>query len=703
MKLTPTLFVTKYTLPPKRPREIHRHRLTEQLLTNLNRKLTLISAPAGFGKSTLAADLARRAGRPAAWVSLDHTDNDPMRWGAYLLAAIRQAGIPVSGQLQSLLRLEGQTSLETLVATLINEVATAAFPLLLVLDDYHLIVANEIHEAVALLLDRLSPGFHVVITTRTRPQLPLARLRARGDLTEITAASLRFQPEEAEAFLRSSMGLNLPEAGVADLVSRTEGWVTGLQLAALSLHGAADPAAAMRAFNGGSPDLLDYLVDEVIHHQPEAVQTFLLQTAVLDRLTGPLCDALTGQTDGHRTLQALEQSNLFLFPLDQHRCWYRYHPLFAEFLLARLRDQSGEATVAELHRRAARWYRENAQLTEAVDHLLAAGALEQAADWIEEGLADGGSTLPVRRWIEHLPKQFFRQRPRLATMAAWSLIAGRDVQADQYFTQASAYLQMAARALKGAGTVQPEAGVLAAVRTALAPWAPLRQCPMCTLQDTAQAVQCAEEARRLLPEDSLFWRSVVANSLGSVYLRAGNISGAAQAFGEAARLGIRSGNLTAAVAALHRHAHLLTMLGQLNQAGQTYREALCLAAQQGGEALPALAPVYLGLGRLRLHENQLSEAARHIAEAQIRYEAGGNAAAEALLAMARVHQAMGDHVQARQLVDRAGDLLAARTTLRAADAPAWPDGVRVLLDQGDVAGARRWIRTAGVEPDDEPD
>lgn len=708
--MTPTLVLTKYALPPVRSRQVARARLMDSLLAGLDRKLTLISAPAGFGKSTLAAEFARSAGRPAAWLSLDRGDNDPWRWGAYLAAAVRQAGLPLDDQLQTLVQLTEQPPLETLVATLINAVATAGTPLLLVLDDYHLIHADEIHAAVALLLDRLPANFHVVIVTRTRPPLPLARLKARGDLTEITAADLRFTPAEATAFFHRAMGLDLSADGVAHLVARTEGWAAGLQLAALSLHGAADRAAAIGSFSGRSPDLLNYLVDEVIHSQTAAVQSFLLQTALLDRLTGSLCDAVTGQPGGHRTLQALEQANLFIFPLDPDRRWYRYHPLFAEFLLARLRDQVGETGVADLHRRAAHWYHEAGQFTEAVDHLLKAGAFSQAGDWLEDALADagaGGSPSTLRRWVEQLPEPVIRQRPRLATMAAWVLISTGAVQADECFSPALAYLAMATRALKQADAagadVRESLGVVAAVRTALASWAPLRQLPMSAKYDVARAVQCAREARQLLPEQNLFWHSAVCSSLGSVYLRAGYMSGAAQAFGEAARLGTRSGNLTAALVALDRQAQLLTVLGQPAAADEAYREALGLAAQQGGSALPTLAPIYLGMGLLRYEWNDLAGAEVRITEALKRYEAGGRAAPEALLAMARVHQVRGDDGSARTLVEQAGDLVGAGPRLRADAAAVWPDGVSVLLAQGDVAGARRWVQASGVGLDRQPD
>ncbi len=701
--MIPPLVVTKYTLPPERSRQVTRERLMERLLAGLGRKCTLISAPAGFGKSTVAADLARRTGWPTAWVSLDVSDNDPSRWGAYITTAIRQAGLPVMPRAE-------QPPLHELIATVINAVAAAGSPLLLVLDDYHVIQAGEVHEAVALLLSLMPPQFHLVITTRTRPPLPLARLKAQGALTEITGADLRFSPEETGTFLREVMGLDLPDDGISMLAARTEGWVAGLQLAALSLHAASDWLAAIRSFNGRNPDLLEYLVDEVIRHQPEPMQAFLLQTAILGRLTGPLCEVVTGQTEGHRTLQTLEQANLFIFPLDPERRWFRYHPLFAEFLLARLRDQVGAEGVTELHRRAAAWFHQDGQIDAAIDHLLEAGAHSEAADLLEEGFAAWGARAApaaIHRCVTRLPKWVVRERPRVAIMAAWALIANGEVQAEPVFNVALDYLDMATRALKKAeelgADIREARGVLAAVRIAMAPWAPLRLGPTGIKMDAARAVEVAKTARQLLPGESLFWRSVVSNSLGAVFQRASHFSGAAQAFGEAARLGARSGSLVAALTAMHRQAQLLVALGQPGRADETYREALRLAAEQGAEALPTLAPAYLGIGQLQYEWNHLEEATRNLEEALRRYTASGRAAPEALLALARLRQATGDLESARALVEQAGNLLYTQPKRRAAASPVWPDGVRVLLAQGDVASARRWVQAARVETDPQPD
>lgn len=707
--MLPTFIVTKYVPPPAGAGQVARDRLVEQLLASLDRTCTLISAPPGFGKTTLVAELVRRAGRPTAWLSLDRGDSDPAQFGGYLVEAIRRSGLPLGEQMEAFLRFTEQPLLDVLIAFAINAIATARTDFLLVLDDYHLIAQDEIHRAVANLLYRAPSNFHLIIVARAQPPLPLAWLKARGDLMEITATDLRFTEPEAASFLNQAMGLNLPDEGVADLMARTEGWVTGLKLAALSLRGTSDWLMAVRRFSGNHPDLVGYLTDEVIHRQPEPVQDFLRQTAILDGLTGPLCDAVTGGTNGQLILRQLEQANLFILPLDPDHQWYRYHPLFAEFLRARLRSAVGDAGVAALHRRAALWCRANGQLTEAVEHLLMAQAFGEAADCLEAALIEGSShasATRLRQWVDQIPKATAGARPRLCTMAGWALINSAGGLADHLYAKTVDYLDMAARALQHADQAQPDVreslGVLAAVQTALAPWAPVRQGPMCTMQDVAHAVSCANRARSLLRADNWFWRSVVSSSLGQVHLRAGNVAQAAQAFGEASRFGNRSGNLSATVAALHRQGQLLTVLGQPRSAMMVYREALRLAGEQGGDALPALAPIYLGIGLLQYEWNDLTAAAWYVTEARRRYEAGGTVAPEALLAMARVQQAQGDIGGARLLVDQAGDLLATQAKLRAAAPGVWPDGVRILLAQGDVVAARRWVIDRGVSLDEAP-
>lgn len=689
------LVVTKYQLPPLRPHLLSRTRLMERLLAGLDRKLTLITAPAGFGKSTLAVALTHRSGRPAAWLNLDPSDNDLTRWRTYLAAALAQIGIEIAPET------------EPFTPALVNALALAGRPLLLVLDDLQVVTTPAILTELADLVDRMPPNLHLIITSRTRPALPLARLKVRGELTEVGGTDLRFSESEVAAFLKT-MGLQLPAESVANLFVKTEGWAAGLQLAALSLQGAPDAPGAILGFNGQNPDLLDYLVDEVLGHLPQAVHAFLLKTSILERLTGPLCDAVTGEDDGHSMLSQIEGANLFLFPLDPERRWFRYHALFAEFLRTRLLAQMGVAGVAELHRRAAYWYQVQGQGETGVEHLLRAGHLKaggalagadplaEAADWLEAGLAEwAGRQAPqsLQRWVAQLPPALLHGRPRLAIMAAWALISTGAVQAEPQFGTAVAYLDLAERS-HPAPEVQ---GLFAAVRTALAPWAPLRQLPACLTEDVAWATHFGQQARRLLPPEQSYWRSVVSNSLGAVYLRAGELQGAAQAFGEAARVGLESGHRGAALIALRQQGDLLFMLGQLHAAAAVYQEGVRLAV---GDETAAL---HLGLGRVRLQWHDLAGATESLTEAIRRFEAAGAVPAEALFALAELRLAMGEVGEARQLVAEGGALLTTVPKLRALGREHWPEGARLLLQLGDLVEARRWVEAAGLQLEQLPE
>ena len=379
------LLETKLYVPKWRPGLVSRPRLVERLEQGADRKLTLVSAPAGSGKTTLLAEwlAATPAGeRLAAWVSLDQSDNDPMLFWAYFITALQTVRSGVGGNALSLLHSPQPPPVESVLTTLINEINTIQRDFALILDDYHVVDAQPIHNAITFLLDHLPPRMHLVIASRSDPPLPLARLRARGEVTELRAADLRFTPDEAAAFLNEVMGLNLSAADVAALETRTEGWIAGLQLAALSMQGREDIPGFIRAFSGDDRYIGDYLVEEVLQRQPERVRSFLLQTSILDRLSGPLCDAVTGGGDSKVLLEALERRNLFVVPLDDKRHWYRYHHLFAEVLHAySMEKHPGE--VPTLHRRASEWYAQNGPPSDAIRHALAAGDFERAAGLAE--------------------------------------------------------------------------------------------------------------------------------------------------------------------------------------------------------------------------------------------------------------------------------------------------------------------------------
>src|SRR6266700_833597 len=422
---TPIL-ATKLYLPRLRPNVVSRPRLLERLNEGLHRKLTLIAAPAGFGKTTLVSEWVALIERPkarrarTAWLSLDEGDNDPARFVAYLVAALQTIGEGVLGVLQS----PQPPPTESILTALLNEITTLPDHFVLVLDDYHVIDAKAVDMALAFLVEHLPPQMHLVIATREDPHLPLARLRARGHLTELRATDLRFTPSEASAFLNQGMGLNLSAADIARLSDRTEGWIAGLQLAALSMQGHQDIPGFIRAFAGDHRYILDYLVEEVLQRQPAPVRSFLLQTSILDRLNGLLCDAVTGQEEGSARLEALERGNFFVVPLDDKRHWYRYHHLFAEVLSVHLMAEQPDQ-VATLHRRASAWYEQNGSVADAIRHALAACDFERAAGLVELAVPAMGRNrqeATVLGWLRALPDELVRARPVLSVHYAGALL-----------------------------------------------------------------------------------------------------------------------------------------------------------------------------------------------------------------------------------------------------------------------------------------
>jgi LuxR family maltose regulon positive regulatory protein len=368
------LLATKLEVPPPRPDLVRRPRLLERLAPKTACAATLVCAPAGFGKTSLLADWARSGGRAVAWLSLDPGDNDPVRFWRYVAAALDRAGAAVSGRLGPLLRGPDPASPEAVVAALVNQLAARPGPgqVVLLLDDYHLVQAPPVHRGVTLLLEHPPPQLRLVLASRADPPLCLARLRARGQLAEVRQHDLRFTTEEAADLLRGAVGGVLPEGAVAALAARTEGWVAGLQLAGLSLRHHPDPAGFVAGFSGSHRHVLDYLAEEVLDRQPGPTVRFLLETSVLERMCGPLCDAVTGRSDSQELLEGLERANLFLIPLDEVRGWWRYHQLFADLLRARLLRADPEAGD-RLRRAAAAWCEHNRLVDEAIRYALDAG------------------------------------------------------------------------------------------------------------------------------------------------------------------------------------------------------------------------------------------------------------------------------------------------------------------------------------------
>ncbi|MBV9787602.1 MAG: helix-turn-helix transcriptional regulator, partial [Chloroflexi bacterium] len=449
---TPIL-TTKLYIPPSQPNLVQRPRLVERLNAGLHGSLTLISAPAGFGKTTLVSAWIAGSQRRVAWLSLDESDNDPSQFLTYLVAALQSIDPGLGAGMRNILQSPQPLPTERLLTALINAVAASPAEFILVLDDYHRIEAQPIHDALTFLLDHLPPHMHLAIATRSDPPLPLARLRARRKLTELRAADLRFTPAEAATFLNHVMGLDLSAGDVAALERRTEGWIVGLQMAALSMHGRADTASFIRAFTGSHRFIIDYLVEEVLQRQPERVREFLLQTSILDRLSGSLCDTVTGTGDGGTMLEALERSNLFVIPLDDQRQWYRYHHLFADMLRARLvKEQPDQAALR--HQRASAWYEQHGFTNEAIRHAFAGEDWEHAARLVElawPAMRQRRQEATVLGWVKALPDALIRARPVLSVVCAWALLDGGELDA------AEARLQDAERWLDAASDQHEQA------------------------------------------------------------------------------------------------------------------------------------------------------------------------------------------------------------------------------------------------------
>src|SRR6266566_3585116 len=427
-----SLLATKLHVPRLRAQFIRRSHLVERLQQGMERALTLVSAPAGFGKTTLVAQWLAESSTPVAWLSLEPEDNDPVRFLSYLIAALQRLDPHVGTAVLPLLHAPRPAPPERVMALVINElIAGAARDFALVLDDYHVISAEAIHRALIFLLGHLPSHMHLIIATRADPSLLLAGLRARGQLAEVRAADLRFATDEVSDFLREVMELDLEAWAIAALERRTEGWVVGLQLAALSLQGGIDVATFLAAFTGSHRFVLDYLSEEVLSRQPAAVQTFLLHTSILERLSGTLCDAVTGLEGSQAMLEALDRANLFVVPLDEERGWYRYHHLFAEVLKSRL-QQAESTLVAELHRRASAWYEQHEMFAEAIQHALAAPDLERAARLIEDhgiSFALQGQTHTMLGWLNALPEAVIRRHARLGLYSAVMLLFTNQVEA----------------------------------------------------------------------------------------------------------------------------------------------------------------------------------------------------------------------------------------------------------------------------------
>jgi ATP/maltotriose-dependent transcriptional regulator MalT len=612
-----SLVSTKLRIPQARLNLVARPRLAKRLEREAGRRLTLLSAPAGFGKTTLLLEvLGARAGdgSSVAWLSLDKGDNDPARFLSHLVTALKTIEEGIGEGVLAALRSPEAPRIDALAGALVDELSALPGEIDLVLDDYHVIDAGPVHEIITFMLDHLPPNAHLAISSRVDPPLPLARLRARDQMAELRASELRFTPEEAAAFFKDVMGLGISEEDVAALESITEGWVAGLQLAALSMQGREDVSGFVRSFSGRHRHVFDFLAGEVLERQPESVRQFLFVTSVLDRLSGSLCDALTGHSDGQEMLERVERENLFVVALDDERHWYRYHHLFRDFLRNRLGRESPER-IPELHRRASEWYERGGWLFEAVEHALSSEDYEPAADLVGRVAREAwgrGEALTLLGWLNRLPSEAMRRRPKLLLEQATALVvSGRLDDAEASLREA----ERAAGVDGGASGEVPEPGVEEVRRRHLLGGAAAVRSWRARLRgDTPDAIKLAWRALELLPENVPGLRSFAAISLGEAHRSVDDLEAAGAAFAKAAELGQAAGHNLGMLLGMVQAARVQRERGLLREAHGLLRRALQLAAERGIELMPAAGFIRVSMGVLHYEWDDLESASRRLAE-----------------------------------------------------------------------------------------
>jgi LuxR family maltose regulon positive regulatory protein len=694
------LLATKLHVPRTPPGFLSRPRLVQQLEKGLARELVLVCAPAGFGKTVLLADWSQVGKRPVAWLSLDAGDNDPVRFWRHAIATLDRLRPGIADQVGSLLARPGLASVDGVVTALVNELATAHGDALLILDDYDVIHAEQVHRSLMVLLEHPPPGLHLVLASRSDPPMPLARMRGRGQLAELRSTDLRFNSEEAAALLRMSVGSALDDEAAATLAARSEGWAAGLQLAALSLRGQVDISGFVTAFSGTHRYVLDYLTEEVLGGQPEPVRTFLLETSVLNRLSGPLCDAVTERAGSQAMLEEIEHSNLLLVPLDEVRGWWRYHHLFADLLRARLHQQE-PLRVQELHRNAATWSEAHGLSDDAVHYALAAADPVWAAQLIERH-ADArilrGEVATVRRWLADLPANLAASRPRLLLVRTLlSLLTGQVEPVESLLERAERFADSADDPFEP--SVGKAASALANVPAAIA----LDRAHLAELRgDADRAIHFGQQALDLIGDRDSMLGSIAEARLAVAYWLGGRLGDAERGLSASIEGWQAAGEHYLAVRGCYYLGLVHRAQGRLDAALRTYERALEIATPREGPALPAAGAAHVGIAEVAYQRDELDVAMRHVTDGieicrQLPFT---QPLATGLVTLAWIRQATGDADGALDAVSEAEQV------------PASPDladllnlvpvqRARLLLSQGNVPAVAQWIEERGLSVDDE--
>ncbi|MCQ3980066.1 MAG: helix-turn-helix transcriptional regulator, partial [Anaerolineae bacterium] len=692
--LNDTLLATKLHPPPLRRDFVPRQRLTVKLNHILESKLTLITAPAGFGKTTLIREWVEPYGHPIAWLSLDERDNSPARFLLYLIHAFRQIEPALGSEALGLLNSIHLPQLSTVLTHLTNDLAATPTPRIIILDDYHLIEDQTIHQAMDFLLAHGPAHTHLVIASRSQPPLSLARLRGQAQLLELNSADLRFTAVEVEQFLKQVMQLDLPPAERIALEMRTEGWIAGLQLAGLSLQGQENKSAFIASFSGDDRHIGDYLFEEVLQHQSDQIQRFLLFTSVADKLCGSLCDAILGESGSQTMLERLDDLCLFIAPLDQQRQWYRYHPLFSELLRHQLSRTQAEQ-IPLLHRRASLWFEQHDRLEEAIGHGLRAADFERTADLIE-------TAFQRRDWIHHemrrllagfeaLPEPVTQGRPKLKLSYAWLLF---EIFADQW-GRIEALLRGIEMVLVSGSVSEQETQVM------LAEVDLLRANHARQAGEPARVIELCQQALGRLPDDETYRRSGIIAHLASAYESLGQMAQANQIYTESMRLCRAANNLDGLLFAAARLIEVLTVSGRLRQAERVFGQMQDFAAKRTG---PDMGLVYINIGEVYRERNRLEQAKIYLnqgLELCRPFEAWHAGVTSGVISLARLLAAEGFHEQALKTLLEIEKQPAPATPLEQARLASIR--ARLLLAQGDYRAAAHWARRSGLSASDEVD
>jgi LuxR family maltose regulon positive regulatory protein len=702
------LLETKLFLPRPRRGLVPRPRLRERLQRGLAAKLMLVSAPAGFGKTTVLVDWMAAVSASGdvvtstAWLSLDAGDNDPATFWTYVIAALRTVNPDVGADALGLLQEPQPPPVQVVLTTLLNDLGAAEADVVLLLDDYHVIDSPEVRAGMEYLLEHLPPGLHLVIASRADPALPLPRLRARGDLVEIRAADLRFTPEEAASYLTDTMGLQLTPGDVTALEKRTEGWIAALQLAALSMAGREDMASFIAGFAGDDRYVVDYLVEEVLQRQPENIQTFLLETSVLDRMNGSLCDAVTGQVGGRAVLEALDRENLFLVPLDDRRQWYRYHHLFADVLRARLLDEQPQR-VGLLHRLASDWFEQHGETAEAIRHAMAGEDFRHAADLVEgeiPALRRDRREVTLRGWLEKLPDEVLRVRPVLSDGLAGALLSTGTVEGVER------RLADAERWLRTDETQDPAGTDMVVVDhdefRRLPAEVNVHRAGLALVRGDVEAtVVFARRALGVALSDDHLALGAASALLGLAAWSTGDLEVADASYAECLAHFERVDHISDVLGCSIALADIQVTQGRLRAAMRTYEQALELASAREGRVLRGTVEMCVGMAGLHRERDDLAAARRDLMRGRELGEQAGlpQSAYRWRMVMAQVCQAEGDLETAIDLLDEAerryeGDFSPNVRPIPALRARAW-------IRQGRVSDALAWAGRQGLSVEDD--